>query len=288
MYVGLIYGYPRLGSPGLYDYVGRIEDLDLAERHGEHLEGNLRFDEYLRSLPVPTYPVELIRVQHEDKSTWLFMMAWMEMEMMFQHRTYRRQYPEHGGWNFALPHPLCYSDMGHIGGRNQPREVKIRNGRVQGLKNAENKTGVCGRSPEKMSADGRKGNREGKADGGRNCPRDAKIRGGLKGGHKAIESGQLASLRTPEHQRDAGRKRFELHGSPATPEGCRKGGLKGGLKGSHATNHLNRGIVNLDCDLCFALAKAAFRNEPDAVAFVAEFFDPAVVSTDYSCQEVAA
>lgn len=63
---------------------------------------------------------------------------------------------------------------GRIGARNQPMEAKVKGGRIQGRNNAENKTGFCGRTPEKMKEDGRKG--------------------GLKGGQAQVESGRMIPL----------------------------------------------------------------------------------------------
>lgn len=97
----------------------------------------------------------------------------------------------------AIGHPMLEKEMGRIGGkiggslgaRNQPREVKVNNGRkgdregkarsgrnvpmearvrggrkgglIGGQSNAKNHTGFCGRSLEKMRADGRKAGRIG-------------------------------------------------------------------------------------------------------------------------------
>jgi hypothetical protein len=92
-------------------------------------------------------------------------------------------------------------------------------GRIQGRKNAENKTGVCGRTFEKMSEDGRKGGRI----GGYNQPREAKVKGGRIGGKAVVESGQLLGI-------------------------C----AKGGTAASHVRWHIRRGIVNSNCLLCAA------------------------------------
>ncbi len=66
-----------------------------------------------------------------------------------------------------------------------------------------------------------------------------------------------------------GRRRIEMHGNPATAESCSRGGKVGGIVGGssksppkkaaakanlvvarHVRWHVNRGIVNPECDMC--------------------------------------
>jgi hypothetical protein len=239
MYVGNVYAYPRPGCPGLYDYVGKTEDGDMDRRHGEHLKGDLRFDEYLRSLPVPTYPVELIRVQHEDKDTWLFMLFWMEMHFMFEHQTYRPRYPEHGGWNFALPHPFCYTDMSRLGGgaHDMSSEAKERQyegarlgGHTQGFRNVENGHLARVRSVEGSSKGGllTGGTHEMSPEAQERMHRGAS-KAGSSSCQKRKETGQYQSL---EHRRV-------------------------GRLNQHNRWHVARGIVNPSCSLCILQEIAA-------------------------------
>jgi general stress protein YciG len=104
-------------------------------------------------------------------------------------------------------------------------------GRIVGRKTFENKTGVFGRSPEKMSEDGRKGGRIGGCRAHELHPEMA-----ARCGRKNVESGHLASI--------------------ATPESCAKGGrISGrivGPKVCHVRWHVNRGISNPACALCQA------------------------------------
>ena len=82
------------------------------------------------------------------------------------------------------------SENGKIGGSE--------GGKISGNKHKENKTGVCGRSPEKMSEDGKKAGRI----GGKN--------GGKKGGRAAYEKGVGIHALTSEEKRKAGIKGGKL------------------------------------------------------------------------------
>lgn len=105
-------------------------------------------------------------------------------------------------------------------------------GPVTGRKHKEYKTGVCGRSPEKMRADGIIG---GRISGHRNKENRIGIFApenyGL-GGRKNVESGHIQALGVMQ-----GRKNAE------------NGVL---AKARHIHWHVRRGIVNPKCKLCYA------------------------------------
>lgn len=127
-----------------------------------------------------------------------------------------------------------------------------------GIKNAQNKTGVCGQSKEKMSENGRKG--------------------GLISGRKSVESGHIQALGTAQGRKNIksghiqalgkiqGRKNAEsgfmaevgrIHGVINGRIAGRKAVDSGLLEsirplGSHTRWHVNRKILNPNCKFCVA------------------------------------
>ena len=159
---------------------------------------------------------------------------------------------------------------GRIGGHRGSHEDKVRAGLIGGRRTAETRTHeecvasalrmLENRDPEKAAARARELGR-----------RLIKERRGIFS--PAVLVNHFANS-------SAGGKRFvALHGSPATPEGCRKGGIatvrkskknKTGLfgltrerlqeasrKGAHSQWHVARGLSSDYCVLCQQLPKAA-------------------------------
>jgi len=191
---GIIYGYPR--PNGSICYVGQVQSLNLGKRHKNHLTDNLGIDKYLRSLEAPPEPIELMRIVNVARKDLIDDLSYWETVLMFKHHTLITWFPNDGGFNRSIPQSTDHSVLGSIGGP------------IGGRTNAINKTGVCGRSPEKMSADGRKYGRI----GGRACVKnktglfgmtaEQKIAACRKGGfiagpiagRKAVECGRIQAL----------------------------------------------------------------------------------------------
>lgn len=162
-------------------------------------------------------------------------------------------------------------------------------GRIGGRTNALNKTGVCGRTPEQMTTDGRKGGRIGGRISGSVVGRRHKEKGtgiftpGMQavGGritgrkNKTLKRGIFTLTRAQlvengrKNGRVNGRKAVEQKTGIFAPDYDKgKGGRIGGRTnadsgqmqtlgysglGAHARWHTNKGIVNPKCALCVPL-----------------------------------
>jgi len=172
----------------------------------------------------------------------------------------RKQFPEHvkAPWNkirlSAADHAFAHRLLGAavpdmIMGTawiERQRIAAVRGGTTQGLKNRENKTGVCGRSPSKISADAVYSGHLGGAATKRNgtgifslTPEQHLVsaakggrRGGARGGRKTRELG--VGIFSPE-----------LDHAKITSEGWKKG--------LHNRWHVNRGITKPGCKWCKTL-----------------------------------
>jgi hypothetical protein len=142
-------------------------------------------------------------------------------------------------------------------------ESCAKGGRASGRKHAENKTGIFGRSPEKMSADGRKGGRIGgrKHSESGHLARIAGMGGrrvhelhpelAAQNGRKNVDSGQIQALgKSGVGGRIGGHRTHELHPDLLA---------QNGRLTTHNRWHRNRGVSNLKCELCRAAAKSCQR-----------------------------
>jgi hypothetical protein len=154
--------------------------------------------------------------------------------------------------------------------REKMHKIAVKNGRRGGYKGgaitAKNKTGVCGRTPEQMSIDGRKG---GNIQGPRNV-QNGQIRtlgiemariGHLAniaslGGQAAINSGQIQALGKEQGQKNSDTGFIQKLGSKQGRENVRSGHLarlrtpEHQQKASHIYWHVRRGVVNPKCPSC--------------------------------------
>jgi len=221
--LGVLYRYPHPTIPNAWIYCGQGSKRDASHRRGITSFGR-RFKKIFPGveLPLPT--------REEVEITNQFELNALETAWIHKYKTWY----ENGGMNLIFPGSQDYFNIGKIGGKT----------------NARNKTGICGRTPEKMSEDGHKG--------------------GRIAGRISVETGRLAHLRTKEHQSKAGRLAARITNSKLTHEQRQKagrltvqkttseqrqawgrlGGLLGGYHSTHKRWHVDRGIVNLNCEVC--------------------------------------
>lgn len=179
--IGTLYRYSHPHDPTRFIYVGQGPRRDRQHRSGQGSFGR-RFKKLFPDDILPEPIKEQIEVSNqlelnEEETIW-----------MFRYHTWRG-YPD--GMNLVIPGSQDYKEVG----------------RIQGLINAKNKTGVCGRSFEKMSEDGRLGG----LVGGKKNVESGHIRNvGLNQGKKNVESGFLDSIRTHDGSVKGGRTQSRI------------------------------------------------------------------------------
>ena len=182
MIQAFIYVYPHPHEPGKYLYVG--QENKEGKRDKDHRAGRTSFSRrFKRDFPGVDLPRPIRRqVSAPDSLT----LNEEETIDMFRYHTWRGYL---GGMNLIFPGSIDYEHLGrtygHIGGHIAVERGHIQalgrsgvggriGGPIQGRKHAENKTGVCGRTPEQIS--------------------EHAYMGGCISGRKAVESGQIQAL----------------------------------------------------------------------------------------------
>jgi hypothetical protein len=137
-------------------------------------------------------------------------------------------------------------------------------GPIVGKNHAKNKTGACGRSPEKMSEDGRKagiiardtGQLASIAPRGGRAAKEKKVgifspgydrsTGPRISGHNQFKNKTGIFARTPEQMTEDGRKAASI----ANKNKDLNGKSLVAVKSTHKRWHKDRGIINPNCSLC--------------------------------------
>jgi len=181
-------------SPRIYLYKITFEEVPYYY-YGVHKEK--KFDEYYVGTPVT------------HKWCWDFYTPKKQILQLFDFTD--------GGWIEAqeiekqLIKPFFNTDKWclneNVGGYFS-LEASRKNARIVGLKHKENATGFCGRTPEQMSEDGRKGGLKIKENGtGIFAQTPEELRElGRRNGLKNKENGTGIFAQTPEQRRETGRK----------------------------------------------------------------------------------
>lgn len=137
--IGVLYRYPHPHDSSKFIYVGQGPNRDKDHRSSRSPFGKRFFKKYLNTeLPQPIK--EEIEVSNqtelnEEETIW-----------MFRYHTWKGYLD---GENKSLPGSDDYKRMGALG--------CSLGGQIQGAVHAKNRTGVCGRSPENILEDARKG-----------------------------------------------------------------------------------------------------------------------------------
>jgi hypothetical protein len=141
----------------------------------------------------------------------------------------------------AINDEFCLNE--HVGGFYSLEACKKggkKGGKISGEKHKENKTGVCGQSPEKMRENGKKGGNKNKENKTGVCGQSLeKLReNGKKGGNKNKENKTGIFGRSPEKMSEDGKKSGKIAGNKhkknktgvcgQSPEKMRENGKKGG------------------------------------------------------------
>lgn len=131
--IGYLYRYPHPTQLNKFVYVGQGPNRDKAHRYGKTSFGR-RFKALFPNISLPVPVKEIVDVENQSHLNDL------ETIWMFRFHTWHGY---DGGMNLVVP---------GIDFRNEA----VKKGQIKGgQSNVINKTGICGRSKEKMSFDGR-------------------------------------------------------------------------------------------------------------------------------------
>jgi hypothetical protein len=196
-----LYRYSHPLEPNKFLYVGQGAQRDTRHRSGSTAFGR-KFRRDFPAIELSQPIKEEIEVQDQCELNEL------ETIWMFRFHTWRG----YGGYNITIPGSKDYKFIGNL----QPHEAKVRGGITRGKRHAIEKTGVCGRTPEKIRLDAIKGGQI----------------GGCISGKNNVKSGQLL-------------RACRIGGKV---QGLRN--HKSGLAFMHNRWHVNRNTPNPRCVLC--------------------------------------